>query len=439
VGIWSNRFEAFEMPTKLTKRYLDSLATATERQYIFDEDVAGFGVAVMPSGVRTFFVQYRTPGGRRGQKRRIKIGRYGAITVDEGRALAKKALADVIRGGDPAATLRSKKTNPTTEELGTDFLEHVKHHRKETTAAEYKRMWKKHVLPEFGSTLAESVTTAQVSGLHRRMRKTPYLANRVLALVGSFFTYAERQGIRPKHTNPAHDIEPYREKSRERFLTPAEVKRLGAALAEAERTGLPPAPTRRKKRVEGETAKHRPKSADKPKIANPFAVAAIRFLLLTGFREKEALRLRWAEIDLQRRVAVLPDSKTGRSVRRIGAAATELLSSLPRPEGRPYVFPGAKKDAPLVEINRVWYAVRHKAELGDVRLHDLRHSFASAIASAGGSLLMIRNLLGHKMTTTTAKYAHLLDDPVQATADSTADSLSSLLTSGLAEERSKLA
>src|SRR4051812_39045147 len=129
------------MPTKLTKRLLDSLSGAEGRQYIFDEDVAGFGVAVMSSGMRTFFVQYRTPGGRRGQKRRVKIGRYGPITVDQARVLAKKALADVIHGSDPAATLRSKKTNPNVGELGEDFLEHVKDHRKPTTAKEYERMW----------------------------------------------------------------------------------------------------------------------------------------------------------------------------------------------------------------------------------------------------------------------------------------------------------
>lgn len=125
------------------------------------------------------------------------------------------------------------------------------------------------------------------------------------------------------------------------------------------------------------------------------------------------------------------DTKTGRSVRRLGAAAVLLLESLPRVKGSTYVFPGSKKGKHLVEINRVWYAVRQAAGLADVRLHDLRHSFASAVASAGGSLLMIRNLLGHKDTKTTAKYAHLLEDPVQAAADATAGELASLLGPGM--------
>lgn len=415
------------MATKLTKRVVDSLPVGAERAYVFDAELPGFGIAVMPTGIRTFFAQYRTPGGRRGQKRRVKIGRYGQLTVEEARAAARRLLADVVHGADPAAILRSKKTNATVRELGVDYLAYVADHRRPSTAKEYGRMWERHILPEFGPMLVESVTTAQISALHRRMRKTPYLANRVLALAGSFFAYSERQGVRPRHSNPTQDVEPYREQSRERFLTPAEVGRLGSALAQAEKVGLPPAPTRRRKPATGPKAKHRPKSAGKPVPANPFAVAAIRFLLLTGFREKEALSLRWTDVDLSRRVAVLPETKTGKSVRRIGAAATELLDSLPRIKGSPYVFPGAKKGEHLVEINRVWYAVRLAANLEDVRLHDLRHSFASAIASAGGSLLMISNLLGHKLTSTTAKYAHLLSDPIQSTADATAEHLASLL------------
>ena len=414
------------MPTRLTKRVVDSLPLGSKRSYVFDADLPGFGVSVMPTGKRSFFVQYRTPGGRRGQKRRVKIGCYGRLTVEEARTAAKRLLADVVQGADPAAVLKSKKTNPTMRELGADYLEYVLDRRKPSTAREYRRMWERHILPEFGSMLVENVMPAMIGQLHRRMKRTPYLANRVLALLGSFFSYSERQGIRPRHSNPTLDIEPYREQSRERFLTPAEVKRLGAALAEAEKHGLPAAPNRKRQPATGPTTKHRPKAIG-VQPANPFAIAAIRFLLLTGFREREALSLRWTEVDVARQVVVLADSKTGRSVRRIGAAATELLSQLPKIDGSPYVFPGSQRGRHLVEINRVWYAARFAAELDDVRLHDLRHSFASAVASAGGSLLMIRNLLGHKMASTTAKYAHLLADPVQATADATASGLAELL------------
>jgi integrase len=423
------------MSIKLTKRQLNTLKPETRRRYIFDAELPGFGIVVMPSGVRTFFVQYWTSGGRRGRKRRMTIGRYGPLTVDQARAIARQLLAEVAKGNDPAATRSADKAASTVRELGIDYLADVRDHRKTSTVDHYMYLWDNHIIPALGNVRVQSVTAAQVAALHRKMKQTPYLANRALALVSAFFSYAEKRSVRPRHTNPAHGLESYPEKSRERFLTPAEVKRLGEALADAVRIGLLPAPRMRMKPAIGPKAKHRPKAADVPKLANPYAVAAIRFLLLTGWREREALTLQWSYIDPVRRVAVLPDTKTGKSVRLLGAPAVELLESLPRLEGSPYVFPSRVADAPLTEINRVWYAVRHASGLDDVRLHDLRHSFASTVASAGGSLLMIRALLGHKDHTTTAKYAHLLDDPVRATADATATQLATWL--GQREEASR--
>lgn len=415
------------MKVKLTKRSVDALKAEAGRLLVFDTELPGFGVRVLPDGKRTFFAQYRTAGGRRGRVRRYTLGRYGKLTVEEARTAAKEVFAKVALGEDPAAARRAWKTAPTVRELGEEYLESVDATRKPSTAREYRGLWRRHVVSALGTAAVRSVSTAEVSRLHRRLRDTPYAANRVLSLLSSFFTYAERQGVRPAQSNPVRGVERYPERSRERFLTPAEVKRLGEALVEAETVGLPPAPNRRKRPATGKTAKHRTKSAGTPTPANPFAVSAIRFLLLSGFREKEALTLRWEYLDLERKVALLPDTKTGRSVRRLGGAAVLLLDSLPRIAGSPYVFPGGKPGSHLVEINRVWYAVRHAAGLEDVRLHDLRHSFASAVASAGGSLLMIRSLLGHRDPATTAKYAHLLADPVQATADATAGELADLL------------
>ena len=161
--------------------------------------------------------------------------------------------------------------------------------------------------------------------------------------------------------------------------------------------------------------------------ANPFAIAAIRFLLLTGWRESEALTLKWTDVNLDRGTATLPDTKTGRSQRVLGAPARLLLSNLPRVGESPFVFPGAAAEKPLTEISRVWYAVRAAATLDDVRLHDLRHSFASVSASSGGSLLLIGKLLGHKDTATTSRYAHLLDDPVREAADTASNMLTEWL------------
>ena len=416
------------MPNKITKALLDRLRVTEKgsRTLIFDAELAGFGVRATPSG-SSFFVQYRAGSGRSAPKRRFTLGQYGALTVEEARQLARKALAKVAGGDDPAVSRNLAKDAPSVASLGADFLDEVRDRRKPSTAREYHRMWAKHILPSFGTRRVSEIAPADVSRIHRAMRKTKYGANRVLALLGSFFAYAERQGARPRHSNPAHDIEPYKEESRERFLSQIEVARLGEALNLAESRGIAAAPNRKRVRKTGATAKHRPRSADTPVPANPFAVAAIRFLLLTGWREREALSLRWTDLDPVRGTATLPDTKTGRSVRVIGAPARLLLSSLPRIAQSAYVFPGRSPDRPLIEINRVWYAVRHAAKLDDVRLHDLRHSFASVSASSGGSLLLIGKLLGHKDTSTTAKYAHLFDDPQRAAADSAATQLADWL------------
>ena len=417
------------MQRRLTKRMLDALRPPADRQYIFDSELAGFGVSVHPSGVKTFFVQYRTAGGRRGIARRVALGRYGALTVDQARGLARRHLGDVAHGGDPAEVRRSRRDAPAVRELGTEYFAEVTTRRKPRTVSMYKWLWNRHVLPTLGRLRVEDVRPARIAQLHTRLHGTPYAANRVLALLGAFFSFAERQGVRPPHSNPAHQISPYDEHPRERFLTPAEVAKLGEALERALTVGLPAAPNRRRKPGHPSKRKHVPKSL-KPIPANVFAVAAVRFLLLSGWREREALTLCWADVDLENARATLPDTKTGRSVRQLGAPAVALLNSLPRVKKSPYVFPGRDPKKPLIEINRLWYAARHAAGLDDVRLHDLRHSFASTVASAGGSLLMIRALLGHKDTQTSARYAHLFDNPVKATADATAGQLAAWLDRG---------
>ncbi len=424
------------MARKITKALLDRLAVteAGARVLVFDTELAGFGVRATPSNA-TFFVQYRAGSGRTAPKRRLSLGQYGALTVEQARRLAREALAEVAQGRDPTVTRNAIKAAPTVATLGVDFLGDVRARRKPTTASEYTRQWDKHVIPAIGTRRASDVSTADVARLHLAMRTTPYNANRVLALLGSFFAFAERQGVRAKHTNPAHEVEPYKEEPRERFLSPDEVIRLGQSLGRAERGGLP-APESLLRRSHGISAKRRAKSTGRKRgpyklsktrraaqPANPFAIAAIRFLLLTGWREREALTLRWSELDLGRGTATLADTKTGRSIRVIGAPARLLLEDLPRVEGSPFVFPGRSPDKALVEINRVWYSVRHAAGLDDLRLHDLRHSFASVSASSGGSLLVIGKLLGHRETATTAKYAHLFEDPIRAAADATSNQL----------------
>jgi integrase len=433
------------MPTKITKALLERLhvTKAGERALVFDTELTGFGVRATP-GLKTFFVQYRAGSGRAAPKRRISLGQYGALTVEQARRLAKEILGEVARGSDPAASRNRDKSAPTVAAHGADYLDDVRARRKPTTAREYARLWQKHVISAIGTRRVADVSPADIARIHRALHQTPYCANRVLALLGSFFAYAERQGIRPKHTNPAHEVGPYAEKSRERFMTPSEVARLGEALTRAERIGLP-VPEALAHRGRGMSHKRRAKLTGKKRgpykrtqkedslhPANPFAVAAIRFLLLTGWREGEALTLKWSDVNFERGTATLTDTKTGRSQRVIGAPAMLVLSQLPNDSSSPYIFTGRDVGKPLRDLSRVWYAVRSAAKLDDLRLHDLRHSFASVTASSGGSLLLIGKLLGHKDTSTTAKYAHLLDDPVRAAADTASKSLAAWLSGEVA-------
>jgi integrase len=312
-------------------------------------------------------------------------------------------------------------------ELSGPYLEEVERRRKPGTTKEYKRLWKKHILPALGTKPVSIIASADIRRLHRTLHETPYVANRVVARLATFFAYAIAEGAIPSKENPTQGTEFYPEEERERFLTKEEFGRLGSALTKAEQEGLPPAPEHKSKPKKAEHQKHRPKSADTPIPANPFAVAAIRLLALTGCRENEVLSLRWDAVDFERGHLRLDDSKTGKSVRPLGQSAAAVLEALPRVQGNPHVLPGLKPKDHLREIKRVWYAVRYAAKLEGLRLHDLRHSFASVSAAGGESLLVVRSLLGHKHVATTERYAHLGDDPVKRAANDTARSIAGWL------------
>jgi integrase len=190
--------------------------------------------------------------------------------------------------------------------------------------------------------------------------------------------------LRPRNSNPVKGLERYPEEKRERFLSREELARLGAALSD-----------------EGVIDRH-----------SPFALAAIGLLLLTGMRRNEALRLRWPEVDLERGLLLLRDSKTGKKAIILGEHAVQLLAELPRTSSE-WVFPGAKPGCPLEGIRKAWASVTKAAGLKGVRIHDLRHTFASYSAGAGASLPMIGTLLGQSQAATTQRYAHLAQDPVR--------------------------
>ena len=389
----------------------------------------GFGLKVTPKDRRVFIVQFWSPTASN-VKRRITLGAYGVLTVDQARAAALAVLGSVASGEDPAAGAGAQKAANRDANVATvsaEYLAEVEAKLKPRTADEYRRLFKAYIVPAIGKKAVNAVEAKDVSAIHMAHKDQPYQANRILQLLKTFLYWSELRGYRPAGANPCRHVMKFPERSSERFLTIEEVGRLGAALDVAERVGLPPAPKHRKHPRTAATKKHRPKAADTPFPANPFAVAVVRFLLLTGWREQEALTLRWSALDFERGFATLEDTKTGKSHRPVGAPALALLSELPRLEGSAFVFPGARADRPLREIRRLWYAARHAAGLDDVRLHDLRHTVASFAVASGHSLYLTGKLLGHARPETTQRYAHLADDARRVTADSVLTSIAAAL------------
>ena len=396
---------------QITKRMVDRLKPSDAEYFAWDRSLAGFGLRVQPTGAMTYVVKYRAGSGRGAPTRRVTLGRVGTLTPDEARALARKTLGAVAHGRDPAALRAAERRASTLRELAEIFLaEHVEAKRKPTTAAHYRSLLEKVVLPELGSRKAEQVTPSDLAKLHAKMRKRPYQANRMLEVVGSLYSFAGKRKILPLGFNPARGIEQYREKGRERFLTADELARLGDAIREAETAGLPYDIDDSKP-----TAKHAPKEANRRTKIGAHAAAAVRLLILTGARLREILHLKWEHVDLERGLLLLQESKTGKKAIVLNAPALDILANLPRVGAYAIAgqAAGTDDDKPRSDLNRPWRAIVKRAGLTGLRIHDLRHTHASVGAGLGLGLPIIGKLLGHTQPSTTARYAHLETDPLR--------------------------
>ena len=358
---------------------------------IWDRALTGFGVRVYPSGAKVYIVQCRGPAGRT----RITLGRHGVISAEEARRRARPMIAR-IRAGADAATLAPRPGALTVAALAERYLrEHVALRCKPTTAARYRLAIERHIVPALGRLPASAVTRAHVADLQHGLSDRPALANLVVATLSRMIDQAFAWGSIPEARNPCRAAFKYKERRRERFLTEAEFRRLGRALRALEE--------------EGRVSAH--------------AAAAIRLLMLTGCRRNEILTLRWADVRLEEGEIRLRDSKTGPRTVSLSQAAVKVLAALPRVAGNPWVVPGRQPGAPLSGIFEQWRRVRSRAGLGDVRIHDLRHSYASRALALGESLPVIAKLLGHSRIQTTARYAHLARDSVRAAAARIADGI----------------
>lgn len=415
---------------RISKRTVDALEAREKAYMVYDTELTGFGVRVAPAsakcpgGLKTFIVEYRPgSGGRTVRSVRLAIGRYGVITPDDARRIARDKLAQARHGEDPAAQRRQNRGTPTVAAVAEKWIaEQVEEKFSAKTKVLYRSYLDRHVLPAIGTKKLTLVTPGDVDAIHVALGsagKQP-TANRLVSMLSALFNFALRRRLAPAgFTNPVFGLERYREEKRERFLTTAELQHLGDVLRQAETTGLAwdPRPTGK--------LKHAPKPENRREVYSPHVTGAIRLLLFTGCRLREILHLRWSEIDFERGLLFLPKSKTGAKTVVLNAPALDVLAALPR--AGTFVIASGDPGKPRADLQRPWARITAAAGLDGLRIHDLRHSFASVGAGSGMGLPIVGKLLGHTNSSTTARYAHLHADPLRQASERIAGTIAAAL------------
>lgn len=361
------------------KAYLDGNLTRrlpqieTGEQIIWDTDLVGFGLRVRATGRHVWIVRLR----HRGKQRRVTLGRTEMLDAPTARAQARRLLAEVALDGLPKRP--TKKLAPTFAAYVSEFWQDYAHHWKPSTQVRNLTAIRLDILPHFGRLRLDTIARSDIirwrdscaEGKEARF-------NRALPVLAAMLQYAERLGYIRKGANPCSGASRFKRKAMERFLSPQEYRRLGRCLAEAE----------------GQF---------------PAQVAIVSLLLFTGARKQEIVALRWDWV--QPTCLALPDSKTGPKTIWLCRQAIDILKSIERNDGQPFVFPNAGRDGPL-RIETWWLGFRRHCALPDLRLHDLRHSYASIGILHKVALATVGKLLGHELPETTARYAHLADDTI---------------------------
>jgi integrase len=415
-----------DMPTgRISKKSVDALVCpeGSDRVFLWDDALAGFGVVMHRQGGKAYVVQYR----KAGRSRRSTIGKHGRLTPEEARSEAKKLLGEVEKGEDPVAARKAERQIRLLEKVAADFLSfHAKGKLKPLTYLTYSILVEKHIRPAIGRLRLNEIRRTHVLRMHAGMSSTPGAANRAVSLVSAIWNWAAARDEVESGANPAKGVARYPESAKERFLSSDEFRRLGDALAQGETDGLPYDVDEH-----GPRAKHAPKPENRKRVIDPHAAAAIRMLILTGARLREILHARWENVDLERGILFLPDSKTGRKPVYLNSAALEIFAKLPRIEGNPFVIVGLTPDKPRADLKKPWRAITDAAGLRGLRIHDLRHSFASVGAGASLGLPIIGKLLGHTQPSTTARYAHLDSDAMQRAAEAIGHAITKAMTQRL--------
>ena len=370
------------MATKLTQRGIKSATYRGGWDVRWDSAVTGLGLRVYPSGKKAFLVSYRVHG----RKRRMTLGSFGTITLDQARRKARRELGNVADGRDPLGERERKAQGETFGDLTKKYIEDYakgpqfpKKPRKKTWRADEDRL-ERHVPHGWKGRKVDDIARWEVERLHNQIGALyPYEANRLLSLLGKMFRLAKVWGfIKPTADNPAVGIERYKEHKRKRWLKPEELPGLAKAI-DAE--------------------------------PNIYVRAAIWLYLLTGVRKSELLEAKRDEVDWERGQLCLPDTKAGEEqIAPLSAPALAILQALPRQEGNPYILPGAKKGHHLVNIDKPWRRIRKAAGVEDIRLHDLRRTVGSWLTQGGVDLNRIKDALRHANISTTLVYARLGED-----------------------------
>ena len=375
---------------KISKRMVDSLSAHGSPGVYWDRDLPGFGVRLYPTGRTTYVVQSRGPTG----SRRVTVGQHGAISAEQARKAAAAIIDRIKAGEDPMPEVAEPE--PTVADLAERYLQtHVAVQCKASSMRRYRQLLQHHILPALGEMPVGSVERKHVAALHYALRDRPGTANPVLWVLSKMFSLADDWGLRPAGCNPCRTVRRYRIHYRERFLNREEYRRIGRVLCEADAKGSPWPP----------------------------AVAAIRMLMLTGCRSNEIATLRWDDVDRTAGELRLRDTKTGARMVPLTPTALAVLNGIDGVSGNPWVFVGQKPASHVSSLSNYWHSLRVRADLADVRLHDLRHSYASRALALGESLSMIGKLLGHSKVETTGRYAHLARDTEKVSAARVAGSI----------------
>lgn len=370
---------------KLTKSKINKLVynkSSNKQQISWDDNLAGFGIRVYPSGKKAFVVRYRVDG----RRFMITLGLFGPLTLEQARKNASIVLAKVYGGSNPAEDKKIANRQPTLSVFSEKFMKEYSMIHKKSWKAD-KARFKLHILPILGSRKLKTITSNDIQKLHNKITKSGklYEANRVIKLLSVVFQKAKKWKMY-NGENPAKGIQLNKEKKRDRYVTPTELPRFAKAIDEE---------------------------------PNIYARSALWLYLLTGLRKSEVLRAKWEDVDWDRREIKISDNKSNRPhYLPLSEAACKILRDIPRLNHNPYIFCGFKENSHIYDLKKPWDRVRNKAKAPDVRIHDLRRTVGSWMAQSGNTLHLIGRVLNHSSSATTAIYARFGQDSVREALES---------------------